>query len=120
MLKPDKRDTFSTRPDVMTATTSMRRQALADLARSRRDEKGGKGTFFAILIAFVAIGVIAFVVLWLAGFFSMPSEVVALREAVDNQVVELEKMARGEIPYFEERASWGTLRGGPTGPGALP
>lgn len=109
MLKPDKRDTFSTRRDAMTATTSMRRQALADLARSRRDEKGGNGTFRAILIAFVAIGLIAFVVLWLAGFFSTPAEVVALREAVDTEVVELEKMARGEIPYSEERASWGTL-----------
>jgi hypothetical protein len=87
----------------------MRRQALADLARSRRDEKAGNGKLRTILIAFVAIGLITFFALWLAGFFSTPAEVLALREAVNTQVVELEKMARGEIPYSEERSSWGTL-----------
>ena len=87
----------------------MRRQALADLARSRRDEKAGNSKVRTILVAFVAIGLITLIVMWFAGFFSTPAEVIALREAVNTQVAELEKMARGEIPYSEERAGWGNL-----------
>ncbi len=93
----------------MAATASPRRQALADLARARKGEQASSGRLRTILVAFVLIGLLAFLVLWLAGFFSTPPDVLALREAVNAQVVELERMARGEIPYSEERASWGTL-----------
>jgi hypothetical protein len=93
----------------MTATTSARRQALADLARARKGEQASGGRFRTALIAVAIFALLAFLVLWLAGFFSTPVEVLALREAVNTQVVELERMARGEIPYSEERASWGPL-----------
>jgi hypothetical protein len=93
----------------MSATASIRRQALADLARSRKGDRGSGGRFRTILIAFVVIVLLAFVALWLAGFFSTPAAVLALREAVNTQVVELERMARGEIPYSEERLAFGTL-----------
>jgi hypothetical protein len=93
----------------MTATASLRRQALADLARTRRGEQAPGQRVRIFLVAFTVIGLLAFLVLWLAGFLSTPREVVALREAVNTQVVELEKMARGEIPFAEDRGSWGTL-----------
>lgn len=93
----------------MTATASLRRQALADLARSRQGDQGSGGRVRTILIALMVIALVAFFVLWLTGFFSTPAEVLALREAVNTQVVELERMARGEVPYSEERASWGPL-----------
>lgn len=79
------------------------------MARARKGEQSSGGRLRTSLIVFVVIGFLTFVILWLAGFFSTPPEVLALREAVNTQVVELERMARGEIPYSEERASWGTL-----------
>lgn len=93
----------------MTATASLRRQALAELVRSRKGDLGSGGWVRTILIALVVIALVAFIVLWLTGFFSTPAEVLALREAVNTQMIELERMARGEVPYSEERASWGPL-----------
>ncbi len=93
----------------MTATASLRRQALADLARSRKGDHASGARVRTILIALVVIALVAFLILWLTGFFSTPAEALALREVVNTQVLELERMARGEIPYSEERASWGTL-----------
>lgn len=93
----------------MTATASLRRQTLADLARARKDETGGGGRLRTILIAVILIGLVVFAGLWLAGFFSTPPEVLALRAAVDTQVTELARMARGKIPYTEDRASFSAV-----------
>jgi hypothetical protein len=90
----------------MAATVSARREALAELVRARR----GSGPTGAVVRRLAAgagvLGLVALTVLWLLGFFSGPREVLAVRAAVDGQMVELERMARGEVPYGEASASF--------------
>jgi hypothetical protein len=89
----------------MTATVSARRQALAEFARSQRSS-WLSGWLRPAAIGIVGLGLLGLAVLWLLGFFSSPREVLAVRAAVDGQMAELERMARGEVPYGEGSASF--------------
>jgi hypothetical protein len=89
----------------MAATVSARRQALAELARSRRPS-GLNRRLRPAAIGIVGLGLLGLAVLWLLGFFSGPREVLAVRAAVDGQIAELERMARGEVPFGEASGSF--------------
>jgi len=89
----------------MAATVSARRQALAELARSRQPS-GLNRRLRPAAIGIVGLGLLGLAVLWLLGFFSGPRELRAVRAAVDGEVAELERMARGEVPYGEASASF--------------
>jgi hypothetical protein len=91
------------------ATVSARRQALADLARSR----GGEGVvgigLRRLAIAVVILGLVTLALMWLFGFFSTPPEVVAVRALVDEQIVALERVARNEVPFGSDGESFGAM-----------
>jgi hypothetical protein len=91
------------------ATVSARRQALADLARSR----GGEGVvgigLRRLAIAVVILGLVTLALMWLFGFFSTPPEVVAVRALVDEQIVALERVARNELPFGSDGESFGAM-----------
>jgi hypothetical protein len=93
----------------MAATISARRQALADMARSRRAE-GSTGRWVRRIAAgVIVLAVISWAILWLLGFFSTPKEVLAVRALVDGQVAELERVARNEVPLSYEGGSFGAM-----------
>jgi hypothetical protein len=89
----------------MAATVSARRQALAELARSRQPS-GLNRRLRPAAIGIVGLGLLGLAVLWLLGFFSGSREVLAVRAAVDGQMAELERMARGEVPFGEASGSF--------------
>jgi hypothetical protein len=93
---------------LMAATVSARRQALAELARSRRPT-GLDRWIRPLAISIVALGLVGLAVLWLLGFFSSPRELLAVRAAVDGEVAELERMASGEVPFGAGSASFGSI-----------
>jgi uncharacterized membrane protein YgcG len=94
---------------LMAASVSARRQALADFARSRKGDESTGRLIGRIAMIIVILGLIGLAVLWLIGFFGTPKEVLAVRAAVDTQVVELQRVARGEVPYGGTAASFGPL-----------
>jgi len=90
------------------ATLDDRRRALRDFA-ARQDQASAGGRFWRRAIAGVLILVaIAFLLLWLFGFFTTPPAVAELQRAVDGQVAEYAKAARGEVP-FESVAGFGAI-----------
>jgi hypothetical protein len=93
----------------MAATVSSRRQALADLARSRRAEGSTGRLIRRTAVGVILAALIGWIVLWLLGFFSTPKEVLAVRALVDGQVAELERVARNEAPLSYEGGSFGAM-----------
>jgi len=93
----------------MAATVSSRRQALADMARSRRAEGSTGRLIRRTAVGVILAALIGWIVLWLLGFFSTPKEVLAVRALVDGQVAELERVARNEVPLSYEGGSFGAM-----------
>ncbi len=93
----------------MAATASARRQSLAGLARTKKSEGSSTNVIRRVAVGIVVLGLLGLVGLWLAGFLTTPKEVLAVRAAVDAQIVELERMARGTVPYSEEASSYRPL-----------
>ena len=93
----------------MAATVSSRRQALADMARSRRAEGSTGRLIRRTAVGVILAALIGWIVLWLLGFFSTPKEVLAVRALVDGQVAELERVARNEAPLSYEGGSFGAM-----------
>ncbi len=91
-----------------TATIADRRQAVAALAAERRGQ-GGSGRFWKrALVALLALACLSLLVMWLLGFFSTPQAVAELAQIVDQQIVEYDRAARGEVP-FNSGAAFGTV-----------
>lgn len=91
------------------STTAETRRLLADAVR-RRDagQTGGAGaTAKRAAIGVVILAGLAWLVLWLLGFFSPPRELKDLRSFVDAQVKEFDKVARNEAPFSYDVASFG-------------
>jgi hypothetical protein len=84
----------------MTATISARREALAELARSRKPAAGRLP--FRIAVSVLLLALLTLIVMWLGGSFRTPREVLAVRAAVAGQMVELDRMARGEVPFGDD------------------
>ena len=98
----------------MAATLSARRQALADLARARHDRDSTATSLKTAAVGLAIVILLVAVILWLVGFFSPPREVLAVRALVDERVLELDRVARNEIPLSYEgnsfRAMFETMR----------
>ena len=91
-----------------TATIADRRQAVAALAAERRGQ-GGSGRFWKrALVALLALACLSLLVMWLLGFFSTPQAVAEMAQIVDQQIVEYDRVARGEVP-FNSGAAFGTV-----------
>jgi type IV secretory pathway VirB10-like protein len=91
------------------ATASARRQALADLARARTGDSSAAVLVRRSAIAVVILGFLALAVLWMLGFFSTPKELRAVQTLVDQQVAELQRVARNEAPFGSGGESFGTM-----------
>jgi type IV secretory pathway VirB10-like protein len=91
------------------ATVSTRRQALADLARERSGAGSGARSLRRLAIAVVILGLVTLALIWLAGFFSTPREVLAVRALVDQQISELERVGRNEVPFGSGGESFGAM-----------
>ena len=78
-------------------------------------KKGAKRT----ILGLAGLACVAWVVLWLAGFFSMPKEVLEIRALVDAEVARLDKVVRNEAPFSQGRSEFGEvfdlMRGMPEG-----
>ena len=91
-----------------TATIADRRQAVAALAAERRGQ-GGSGRFWKrALVALLALACLSLLVMWLLGFFSTPQAVAEMAQIVDQQIVEYDRAARGEVP-FNSGAAFGIV-----------
>ena len=81
------------------ATTADKRRAVAALA-AERNKQGAVGRFAKRAGGAVALlALIALPVFWLLGFFSSPKAVAEIEQAVNQQVAEYERVARGEVPF---------------------
>lgn len=81
------------------ASTADKRRAVAALA-AERNKQGAVGRFAKRAGGAVALlALIAMPVLWLLGFFSSPRAVAEIEQAVDQQVAEYDRVARGEVPF---------------------
>ena len=91
-----------------TATIANRRQAVAALAAERHGQ-GGSGRFWKrALVALLTLACLSLLVMWLMGFFSTPPAVAEVAQIVDQQIVEYDRAARGEVP-FNSGAAFGTV-----------
>ena len=70
-------------------------------------KKGAKRT----ILGLAGLASVAWLFLWLAGFFSTPKEVLEIRALVDAEVARLDKVARNEAPFSEERSQFGEVFG---------
>jgi hypothetical protein len=99
----------------MTATVSARRQALAELARSRRAEGSAGRAVKIAAVSVVLVGLAGLAWLFLRG--RTPTEILAVRESVDGQIAQLQAAARSGQPFDSADASFGavfeTVRGVP-------
>lgn len=76
-----------------------KRRALAELA-AQRDREGRVGRILMrSALVLVLLLLVAPVVLWACGFFTTPQPVAEMRQLVDRQVAEYDRVARGEVPF---------------------
>ena len=99
----------------MAATVSAQRQALAELARSRRAEGSAGRVVKIAAVSVVLVGLAGLAWLFLRG--GTPAEIVAVRASVDGQIAQLQAAARSGQPFDPADASFGavfeTVRGVP-------
>ena len=101
----------------MAATVSARRQALAELARSRRAEGSAGRVVKVAAVSVVLVGLAGLAWLFLRG--RTPAEILAVRASVDGQIAQLQAAARSGQPFSPDegsfRAVFETMRGVPEG-----
>jgi len=95
---------------VMSTAAADRRRALADLVRER-----GGGRPPGVLVRRTVIGLLlaallALLLAWLLGCFSVPREVLEIRGLVDSGIAELRKVARNEVPLASDAAGFAVVR----------
>jgi hypothetical protein len=91
----------------MAASVSAKRTALANLAHASKGGPSGGQVVRTVAIGIVVLGLLALVVMWLLGFFSPPPEVRAVQALVDEQIQQLQRVARNEAPF--EEGSFGPM-----------
>jgi hypothetical protein len=93
----------------MATTISDRRQALAELARSRRaDGSAGRNLRIAAVIV-AALGLMGLLGRWLSGRWSTPPELLAVRASVDGQIAEVMEAARSGGAAAVDNGSFGNV-----------
>ncbi len=93
----------------MATTISDRRQALAELARTRRADGSAGRTLRGIAVAVAVLGLMALGGLWLSGRWSTPPELLAVRASVDGQIAEVMKAARSGGAAAADSGSFGNV-----------
>jgi uncharacterized membrane protein YgcG len=93
----------------VTTASADRRRALADLVRERDDGRRSGGLVRRIAIGLLVAALLALLLIWLLGWFSVPREVLEIRGLVDGQIAELRKVARNEVPLAEDAAGFSTV-----------
>lgn len=80
-------------------STAEKRRALAELAADRNREGRAGRIAKRSLAALLLLLLIALPVLWARGFFSTPPAVAEVRQLVEQQVAEYDRVARGEVSF---------------------
>ena len=99
-----------------TATASDKRLLLAKLADARDLSNGGprRRAIQRTAAVLVVMAALVLLMLWLSGFFSTPKEVLEIRAMVDEQIGQLQKVARNEAPFTYDtpnfRQNWDRMR----------
>jgi uncharacterized membrane protein YgcG len=81
------------------ASSADKRRAVAALAADRTKQADGGRFLKRAAIALLLLFLFAMPTLWAFGFFSAPPAVAEIKQLVDQQVVEYNRVARGEVPY---------------------
>lgn len=81
------------------ASSADKRRAVAALAADRTKQAAGGRFLKRAAIALLLLFLFAMPTLWAFGFFSAPPAVTEIKQLVDQQVVEYNRVARGEVPY---------------------
>lgn len=93
----------------MATVSADRRRALADLVRERDGDRTSGGILGRTALGLFVAALLAFLLMWLFGLFSVPREVLEIRGLVDVQIAELRKVARNEVPLSYDAAGFNTL-----------
>ena len=95
---------------------SEKRLFLAKLAEAQDSARGGpkRRAIARTAAVLVILAILVAVILWFSGFFSTPKEVLEIRAMVDQQIGELQKVARNEAPLTYDtsnfRQNWDRVR----------
>ena len=98
---------------------SEKRILLARLADARDSARGGpkRRALIRAVVALVIVAIVVCLILWFLGFFSTPKEVLEIRTMVDEQIGQLQKVARNEAPLTYDtanfRQNWDRMRAMP-------
>ncbi|MEI6239151.1 MAG: hypothetical protein WCR51_02060 [Planctomycetia bacterium] len=91
----------------MASMADKRRQAAALAAERNRQGAGGRIVKRGLAVLLVLL-LLALPTLWALGFFSSPQAVAEVKQLVDQQVAEYDRVARGEVP-FASAPSFGAM-----------
>ena len=90
---------------MVTATVAEKRLFLARLAEARDSSQGGRQgraglgrTGMRVMLVILTVALAILLWLWMSGFFTTPKEVLGIRAMVDEQIVQLGRVARNEAP----------------------
>ncbi|NQW46249.1 MAG: hypothetical protein HQ464_00620, partial [Planctomycetes bacterium] len=91
-----------------TGTSLEKRRLVSRLVADQDAAAGGpqRRVLQRTVATLVIVGLLAFLLLWLMGFFSSPREVLEIRAMVDEQIVQLQKVARNEAPLTYDNAGF--------------
>ena len=91
-----------------TGTSLEKRRLVSRLVADQDAAAGGpqRRVLQRTVATLVIVALLAFLLLWLMGFFSSPREVLEIRAMVDEQIVQLQKVARNEAPLTYDNAGF--------------
>lgn len=81
------------------ASTAEKRRQVAAIAAERHRQGTGSRIFKRGIAALALLFLIAMPMLWALGFFSSPKAIAEVKQLVDLQVAEYDRVARGELPF---------------------
>jgi len=87
---------------------SEKRLLLARLAEAQDSARGGpkRRALTRTAAILVIVAMVVALMLWFSGFFSTPKEVLEIRAMVDEQIDQLQKVARNEAPLTYDRSTF--------------
>ena len=91
-----------------TGLAAEKRLFLSRLAEDRDSATGGprRRAVVRTVIALVVVALLALLFLWFSGWSSTPKEVLEIRAMVNEQIVQLQKVARNEAPMTYDNAGF--------------
>ena len=87
------------------ASSADKRRAVAALAADRNQQGAKVRLLKRGGVALLLLFLIGTPILWAAGFFSGPKAVAEIKQLVDQQVAEYDRVVRGEVPFGNSSAS---------------